>query len=151
MVIVLLNFLIAEVSATYETVKEGGAKILYAKRAELNLKTQEIYALFGMRSSFRVIVYTSPQAEDEEDDMIGVIDAVSENVQKMITKNKQEMNTIIKSRIQKTQQQMSSHIDKSFSALEGYIHKVENRLFDRIEHGPGHYEKPKPGSSMNVN
>ena len=74
MVIVLLNFLIAEVSATYEKVKEGGAKILYAKRAELNLKTQEIYSLFGMRSSFRVIVYTSPQPEDEEDPMAGVID-----------------------------------------------------------------------------
>jgi len=39
MVIVLLNFLIAEVSATYETVKEGGDKILYAKRAELNFMT----------------------------------------------------------------------------------------------------------------
>ena len=40
MVIVLLNFLIAEVSATYEKVKEQGDKIIYSKKAELNFLSQ---------------------------------------------------------------------------------------------------------------
>ena len=39
MVIVLLNFLVAEVSATYSKVKEAGSKVIYAKKAELNQLT----------------------------------------------------------------------------------------------------------------
>ena len=99
MVIVLLNFLIAEVSATYEDVKSGGSAILYAKRAELNLVAQEIYALFGDRTSFRVIVYTCASEWAEDDPMRGVVEAVNDSITKAMLKNKHDVSHIVKTRV----------------------------------------------------
>ena len=46
-----------------------------------------------------MIVHTAPQEDTEEDPNLGIIDSVTEKVQKMITKNKQDMNNIVKSRV----------------------------------------------------
>lgn len=79
-----------------------------------------------MRSSFRVIIYTSPEPEDEADPMVPVINEISGNVQKMIDRNKTQMNEIIKGRIQKTQTKLMTHIDKAISNLElTLIEKIE--------------------------
>jgi len=47
MMIVLLNFLIAEVGQTYDKVKSDGSMLLYQKKAELNLLAFKIFKMFG--------------------------------------------------------------------------------------------------------
>lgn len=47
MIIVLLNFLIAEVSMTYEKVKSSGNQFIYSRKADLNLQTFQILEMFG--------------------------------------------------------------------------------------------------------
>jgi len=66
--IVLLNFLIAEVGQTYDKVKSDGSMLLYQKKAELNLLAFKIFKMFGKRSYFKVIVFTSPKNDDDTGD-----------------------------------------------------------------------------------
>ena len=68
MMIVLMNFLIAEVSQTYDKVKSDGKMLLYQKKAELNLLAFKIFKMFGKRSYFKVIVFTYPKDGDNGDE-----------------------------------------------------------------------------------
>jgi len=68
MMIVLMNFLIAEVSQTYDKVKSDGKMLLYQKKAELNLLAFKIFKMFGKRSFFKVIVFTYPKDGDNNGD-----------------------------------------------------------------------------------
>lgn len=61
MLIVMLNFLIAEVSQTYDKVKGQGKMLLYQKKAELNLLACKIFRMFGKRTAFKVLVFTTPK------------------------------------------------------------------------------------------
>ena len=60
MQIVLLNFLIAEVSMTYERVKGLGPCLLYQKKQELNVFILKVIKYFGKKDEFKALIMISP-------------------------------------------------------------------------------------------
>ena len=58
MVIILANFLIAEVSVTFEDVKNLGNVFLNREKAKFNELIFQIQAYFGIKNEFSVMVFT---------------------------------------------------------------------------------------------
>lgn len=81
MQIVLLNFLIAEVSMTYIKVKELGPCLLYQKKHELNFVIQKILKSFGKEDPFKALILISPtEHEGETDEFVDVKSFVRDEV-----------------------------------------------------------------------
>ena len=59
MQIVLLNFLIAEVSMTYENIKGLGPCLLYQKKQELNFFIQKVVKSYGLNNPFKSLIFIS--------------------------------------------------------------------------------------------
>jgi hypothetical protein len=68
MLIVMLNFIIAEVGDTYNTVKEQGISLLNKQKLELNNLVFQIQDLFGLKNQFRCIVYQAPHVNVNADE-----------------------------------------------------------------------------------
>jgi len=62
MLIIMLNFLIAEVSSTYENVKSQGNTSIYRQKADFNKSILQIKELFGIKQSFKIIAIEKPQS-----------------------------------------------------------------------------------------
>ena len=60
----------------------------------MNLKAQEIYALFGTRSHFEVIVYTEPQKR-EVDKIVDVADMITNDAKNIIYKKLEDITNIL--------------------------------------------------------
>jgi len=60
MQIVLLNFLIAEVSMTYERVKSTGPCLVYQKKQELNFFVLKILKFYKYDCPFKAVVFICP-------------------------------------------------------------------------------------------
>lgn len=87
MQIVLLNFLIAEVSMTYERVNSLGSCLLYQKKQELNFFVQKVLKFYQLEDKFRVVVFVSPkEKEGDEDDFKGVKDYIKLEMQSQLAK-----------------------------------------------------------------
>lgn len=71
MQIVLLNFLIAEVSMTYERVKSMGPCLLFQKKQELNFFIQKILKVYDKKNPFRALIFQVPKSFGNEDDDFG--------------------------------------------------------------------------------
>lgn len=70
MQIVLLNFLIAEVSTTYERIKNLGPCLMFQKKQELNFFVQKILQIsYDKKDPFKALVFVSPSTGEEEDEM----------------------------------------------------------------------------------
>lgn len=73
MQIVLLNFLIAEVSMTYERVNQMGPCLLFQKKQELNFMVQKYLWFFNKKDPFKALIMISPKnlvgEEDEFSDL----------------------------------------------------------------------------------
>lgn len=69
MQIVLLNFLIAEVSMTYDRIKNLGSCLLFQKKQELNFFVQKVLKVYDKHDAFKALIFTSPRfVEGEEDE-----------------------------------------------------------------------------------
>ena len=68
MQIVLLNFLIAEVSMTYERIKDTGPCLLFQKKHELNFFTQKILKLYNKKDPFKALYFVKPSINEGEED-----------------------------------------------------------------------------------
>ena len=71
MQIVLLNFLIAEVSMTYDRVKNMGPCLLFQKKQELNFFIQKILKVYNKKNPFKALIFTCPKEFGKEDDDFG--------------------------------------------------------------------------------
>jgi hypothetical protein len=58
MIIILLNFLIAVISATYERVVSQQTIFSYLHKAELNLESYELLSVFTTLKQYKVIVFS---------------------------------------------------------------------------------------------
>ncbi len=68
MLIIMLNFLIAEVSQTYDKVKSQGLVSIYRQKASLNKLVFQILHLFGIKNEFRVVAIEQPPLDKDADD-----------------------------------------------------------------------------------
>ena len=68
MQIVLLNFLIAEVSMTYDRIKNMGPCLMFQKKHELNFFVQKCLKYYGKYDPFTALIFKSPTAVEGEDD-----------------------------------------------------------------------------------
>jgi len=59
MQIVLLNFLIAEVSMTYDRIKNTGPSLMFQKKQELNFFVQKVLQFFGRNNQFKALIFIS--------------------------------------------------------------------------------------------
>ena len=60
MLIIMLNFLIAEVGQTYDKVKSQGLISVYRQKAALNKLVFEIKNLFNSNKEFRIMTIKKP-------------------------------------------------------------------------------------------
>ena len=100
MVIVLLNFVIAEVSQTYEEVRSGGEIFRFQQMAAMNLKALQVINSLKLgwckskNKKFKFIVFTTPkevvQAE-EEDEIFGLTNQIKKGVDKLLKKARVEL------------------------------------------------------------
>lgn len=71
MQIVLLNFLIAEVSMTFENVNNLGSSLIYQKKQGLNLFVQKILKFYGKDDPFKALVFVAPSDHEDAGDQFG--------------------------------------------------------------------------------
>ena len=123
MLIVLLNFLIAEVSQTYDKVKSQGDMLLYQKKAELNLLAYKIFKMFGKRSYFKVIVFTRPKNDQlgGDEDTQGFSSKIQKNTANLIKKMKTELYQNQKRIMHETKKQQAS-VEAGIKAQSAFIH-----------------------------
>lgn len=81
MQIVLLNFLIAEVSMTYDRINSLGPCLLYQKKQELNFFTQKVLKIYEQRDPFKALMFTAPKfVEGEEDEFADLKDNLKNHI-----------------------------------------------------------------------
>lgn len=102
LVIVMLNFVIAEVGQVYERVNTSGITFLYTERAEMNEKTLafkyylgKLFKYFAL-PSFQFIVITSPAVKEadpsqEEDEFFGFTNKIKKDVGFMLKFSKKQL------------------------------------------------------------
>lgn len=90
----MLNFIIAEVGDTYNTVKEQGISLLNKQKLELNNLVFQIQDLFGLKNQFRCIVYQAPHVNVNADEE-SVSDQIKSSTDKSLTKLKKELLLVI--------------------------------------------------------
>jgi hypothetical protein len=96
MMIIILNFLIAEVSQTYDKVKGAGNQFLYKKKCEVN-QTAFTYRkkLFNYDDKFAVIAFKCPKeaaAASGNDEFFGFTNTIAKDAKKMLGQIKIELN-----------------------------------------------------------
>jgi hypothetical protein len=97
MLIVILNFLIAEVSQTYDKVKSSGKTFLYLSKASVNKIAFEYrHSLgYGQKDKFVTLVFKSPKdmsnLAGQGDDMFGFTTAVKNELKKLMQPFKNEI------------------------------------------------------------
>jgi hypothetical protein len=64
----MLNFLIAEVSQTYDKVKSQGLVSIYRQKAALNKLVFQIKHLFGFKNEYIVITFEKPPENRESEE-----------------------------------------------------------------------------------
>lgn len=139
MVIVLLNFLIAEVSQTYDKVKSQGKMLLYQKKAELNLLAYKIFKMFGSRSYFKVLVFTGPKNDEDLGD-----DEVGQGFSATIRKDTAEQIAKLKAELLKSQKRVlgmvkaqQQNIEAGIKAQSVHLNQSFNNLEKKISHAHG--------------
>ena len=68
MLIVMLNFLIAEVGNTYSKASMLGEKFHYRERAILNYQTQKYHSYFKNRSRYNILAFSTPRESFKDED-----------------------------------------------------------------------------------
>ena len=92
MQIVLLNFLIAEVSMTYDKVKEMGPCLLYQKKQELNHFIQKVIKLYDKNDPFKALIFVSARTvEGEQDQFEDIKSFMTQQIQFEMGKMKMEV------------------------------------------------------------
>lgn len=96
MLIIILNFLIAEVSQTYDRVKGAGNQFLYKKKCEVN-QTAFTYRkeLFKKDDKFAIIAFKCPKdaaAASGNDEFFGFTNTIAKDAKKMLAMMKVDLN-----------------------------------------------------------
>jgi hypothetical protein len=89
MCIIILNFLIAEVSQTYDRVKGSGKMFLYQKRCEINWNAYVYRKMIGIdEDKFQVIVFKSPKSvadlANAGDEFYGFTNTIAKDAKKLL-------------------------------------------------------------------
>lgn len=92
MQIVLLNFLIAEVSRTYERVKDIGPCLMYQKKQELNFFVQKILRMYGKEDPFKALIFVTPTdyPEEQDENSLELLQTFREDLKKNMNKVRTE-------------------------------------------------------------
>lgn len=92
MQIVLLNFLIAEVSMTYERINSLGSCLLYQKKQELNFFVQKVLKFYQKEDLFKALTFVAPtHVKGDEDQFIDVKNYVKLEMECQMNKLKKEV------------------------------------------------------------
>lgn len=124
MMIIMLNFLIAEVGQTYQKIQSKGQKLHYQQRADLNLLTQKIKKLFnklvGHRTKYKVLIFSGQKQELENHDLelFSFIGAVRTQVQETSWRMTRELMHKQKGSFARTQELYDASIDKLQAQIE---------------------------------
>lgn len=93
-VVVLLNFLIAQVTEVFEKVKASGTIFLYKEKAGMNLKALQLKGLLNMNEGFQFIVFSSAKEVAEgaaEDETFGFTNQVKKDVTFLLNRVKNSL------------------------------------------------------------
>jgi hypothetical protein len=130
MLIVILNFLIAEVSQTYDKVKSAGKIFLYLSKANVNKIAfgyrKVFFKMLGyqQKDQFVVIVFKSPKdlsnIDGGGDDMFGFTTAVKNELKKVFQPFKNELLKYLK--------KMSDTVDSNKKSTEWSLAVMKNSL-----------------------
>lgn len=64
----MLNFLIAEVSMTYDRIKNLGPCLMFQKKHELNFFCLKIFKFYARNDPFKALLFISPREVQGEED-----------------------------------------------------------------------------------
>lgn len=79
MQIVLLNFLIAEVSMTYGRINELGSCLMFQKKQELNYFVLKVFKYMGKKDPYKALVFVSPKTLQDEEHHMGFLKSFRED------------------------------------------------------------------------
>jgi len=124
MVIVLLNFLIAEVSTTYTRISEAGSQFIFQKKAEMNMKARQLQNMFGFSQHFQVIALTTAKDESAAGNLAGFTSVIKHDVGQLLGRTKAD--------IVKSLKHLDGLIEKSMKHQEVVEHKIINSLEQKL-------------------
>ena len=100
MLIVMLNFLIAEVGNTYQKASALGEKYHYRERSILNHQAQKYMYFFSFRHKYTAIAFTTPREafkdQDDEDqkDVFSIQEVIKNELDKAAKNMKKELRSM---------------------------------------------------------
>ena len=108
----MLNFLIAEVSQTYDKVKSQGLVSIYKQRASLNKLVFQIQHLFGIKHEFRAVAIEQPPLDGNSDDEFSTFSVrIKKNTADQIQKLKNFLSNFILKNIDKSSENSTKTIE----------------------------------------
>lgn len=122
--IILINFIIAVISSTYNKVIQFRKTINFQSQAELNMECQEIVKFFHNYKQLKVIVFTNSKekSNEMEDDKLG---DMTDKIKKFMDK---ESKDLIENHMELSK--MVRDVKKNQDSLENYINLKINS-FDK--------------------
>jgi len=122
----MLNFLIAEVSQTYDKVKSQGLVSIYKQRASLNKLVFQIYHLFGIKHEFRVVAIEQPPLDSNADDEFSTFSVrIKKNTADQILKLKHFLTNFI-------HQNTDKSAENNTKTIEHFIQNSKNEMSLKI-------------------
>lgn len=113
MLIILLNFLIAVISQSYEKVKNSAMMLEYQDKCQLNSEAHMIMELFKYNITYKVMIITEPenvkdkQETEDFDEWTGFVQTLKMFIKKKSRKISNDM-----TKLEKTMKQIHDHMDK---------------------------------------
>lgn len=83
----MLNFLIAEVSMTYNRINDLGPCLIFQKKHELNFFAQKVLRFYNKQDPFKALIFVSPRPIKGDEDQIDFLknfrQEIKDNVNKL--------------------------------------------------------------------
>lgn len=115
-----MNFLIAEVSMTYDRIKSLGPCLMFQKKQELNFFTQKIFKFYGKNDPFKSLIFVSPREVKGEEDQYEYLMSFRDESKQNMNKLRQDVSVNQK----KLMEQFSAN-QSSVSQTEFKVNKMQ--------------------------
>ena len=134
--ILLLNFLIAIVSQSYENVMQQTDFFIYNQRLELNSETILILDFLGKLPDFRTLILASlsddARADEAANEWKGLVSNMKDHFSKIMKNQKQYLETKIQDQNDKVNN-VVQNLRKEFNVMKKQIQAVDGKIDKLME------------------
>lgn len=129
--IILLNFLIAIVSQSYDRVISASIQYQYKHKSELNLETQRFFHMFSKPKPFDIMCIVSKFEESMDSGEYGFTNVIKNYIRAQIQElTNTQSNRFEKqeSLLQSTNNKLQAHVEKQFNQSQQTIHQLSTQI-----------------------